>query len=75
MAITFAELSAILGQLWWPFFRIGAVFISMPFFRRLADPGLGAQPACPVDCGDHRALNARHAGGRLVLSHVAVFGL
>lgn len=32
MAITFAELSAILGQLWWPFFRIGAVFISMPFF-------------------------------------------
>ncbi|ENM5916363.1 flagellar biosynthetic protein FliR [Vibrio mimicus] len=32
MAITFAELSAILGQLWWPFFRVGAVFISMPFF-------------------------------------------
>ncbi|WP_325893165.1 flagellar biosynthetic protein FliR [Grimontia sp. NTOU-MAR1] len=32
MALTFAELSAILGQLWWPFFRIGAVFISMPFF-------------------------------------------
>ncbi|MCG6418181.1 flagellar biosynthetic protein FliR, partial [Vibrio fluvialis] len=28
MAITFAELSAILGQLWWPFFRVGAVFIS-----------------------------------------------
>jgi len=22
----------ILGQFWWPFFRIGAVFISMPFF-------------------------------------------
>lgn len=32
MAITFAELSAMLGQLWWPFFRVGAVFISMPFF-------------------------------------------
>ncbi|WP_399425641.1 flagellar biosynthetic protein FliR [Vibrio campbellii] len=32
MAITFAELSVILGQLWWPFFRVGAVFISMPFF-------------------------------------------
>lgn len=32
MNITFAELSAILGQLWWPFFRIGAVFISMPFY-------------------------------------------
>jgi flagellar biosynthetic protein FliR len=32
MAITFADLSSILGQLWWPFFRIGAVFISMPFF-------------------------------------------
>ncbi|MGR5131043.1 flagellar biosynthetic protein FliR [Vibrio alfacsensis] len=32
MVITFAELSAILGQFWWPFFRIGAVFISMPFF-------------------------------------------
>ncbi|CZF86032.1 flagellar biosynthetic protein FliR [Grimontia marina] len=32
MALTFGELSAILGQLWWPFFRIGAMFISMPFF-------------------------------------------
>ncbi|MDF2152617.1 flagellar biosynthetic protein FliR [Vibrio sp. CAU 1672] len=32
MAITFADLSSILGQLWWPFFRIGAVFIAMPFF-------------------------------------------
>ncbi|OEE58412.1 flagellar biosynthetic protein FliR [Enterovibrio norvegicus FF-33] len=32
MAITFAELSVMLGQLWWPFFRVGAVFISMPFF-------------------------------------------
>lgn len=31
MAITFADLSAILGQLWWPFFRVGAVFLSMPF--------------------------------------------
>lgn len=32
MAITFTELSSILGQLWWPFFRIGAAFIAMPFF-------------------------------------------
>ncbi|WP_435248333.1 flagellar biosynthetic protein FliR [Vibrio sp. nBUS_14] len=32
MAISFAELSMILGQFWWPFFRIGAVLISMPFF-------------------------------------------
>lgn len=32
MALTFVELSAWLGQLWWPFFRVGAVFLSMPFF-------------------------------------------
>jgi len=32
MDITFADLSRLLGQLWWPFFRVGAVFISMPFF-------------------------------------------
>ncbi|NOI30853.1 flagellar biosynthetic protein FliR [Vibrio coralliilyticus] len=32
MEVTFAEISRLLGQLWWPFFRIGAVFISMPFF-------------------------------------------
>lgn len=32
MQITFAELSAWLGQFWWPFFRVGAVFLSMPFF-------------------------------------------
>lgn len=32
MTVSFAELSMILGQLWWPFFRVGAVFISMPFF-------------------------------------------
>ncbi|MDD1781882.1 flagellar biosynthetic protein FliR [Enterovibrio sp. ZSDZ35] len=32
MAITFADLSVILGQLWWPFFRIGAAFLFMPFF-------------------------------------------
>ncbi|MDN3609463.1 flagellar biosynthetic protein FliR [Vibrio ostreicida] len=32
MEISFADLSRILGQLWWPFFRIGAVFLSMPFF-------------------------------------------
>jgi len=32
MDITFTDLSRLLGQLWWPFFRVGAVFISMPFF-------------------------------------------
>lgn len=32
MGITFAELSAMLGQLWWPFFRIGAALLFMPFF-------------------------------------------
>ncbi|NOH70289.1 flagellar biosynthetic protein FliR [Vibrio pectenicida] len=32
MDITFADISRIIGQLWWPFFRVGAVFISMPFF-------------------------------------------
>jgi len=32
MEISFADLSRLLGQLWWPFFRIGTVFISMPFF-------------------------------------------
>ncbi|GLT17544.1 flagellar biosynthetic protein FliR [Vibrio zhanjiangensis] len=32
MDITFADISRLLGQLWWPFFRVGAVFISMPFF-------------------------------------------
>ncbi|QXO18293.1 MULTISPECIES: flagellar biosynthetic protein FliR [Vibrio] len=32
MTLTFAELSAWMGQLWWPFFRIGAAFIAMPFF-------------------------------------------
>ncbi|WP_076587439.1 flagellar biosynthetic protein FliR [Vibrio ostreicida] len=32
MEISFADLSRIIGQLWWPFFRIGAVFLSMPFF-------------------------------------------
>lgn len=31
MSVSFADISQILGQLWWPFFRIGAVFISMPF--------------------------------------------
>lgn len=32
MALSFAEFNALLGQLWWPFFRIGAAMISMPFF-------------------------------------------
>jgi len=32
MDITFADISRIIGQLWGPFFRAGAVFISMPFF-------------------------------------------
>lgn len=32
MQLTFADLSQWLGQLWWPFFRIGAAFLSMPFF-------------------------------------------
>jgi flagellar biosynthetic protein FliR len=32
MLITFAELSSWIGQLWWPFFRVGAAFLSMPFF-------------------------------------------
>ncbi|MGP8305846.1 flagellar biosynthetic protein FliR [Vibrio sp. YIC-376] len=32
MEITFADISRILGQFWWPFFRVSAVFISMPFF-------------------------------------------
>lgn len=32
MQITFAEISQWLGQLWWPFFRIGAAFLAMPFF-------------------------------------------
>ncbi|MBR9786761.1 MAG: flagellar biosynthetic protein FliR [Vibrionaceae bacterium] len=31
MEITFADISRILGQFWWPFFRVSAVFISMPF--------------------------------------------
>lgn len=32
MQVTFAEISQWLGQLWWPFFRIGAAFLAMPFF-------------------------------------------
>ncbi|SHI12296.1 Flagellar biosynthetic protein FliR [Vibrio aerogenes CECT 7868] len=32
MEITFAQISSLLGQLWWPFFRLGAAFLSMPFF-------------------------------------------
>ncbi len=38
MELSFAELSSWLGQLWWPFFRIGAAFISMPFFGDLLIP-------------------------------------
>lgn len=32
MGVTFAEISAWLGQLWWPFFRLGAAMLAMPFF-------------------------------------------
>lgn len=32
MDITFADISRMIGQFWWPFFRVGTVFISMPFF-------------------------------------------
>ncbi|PSV21236.1 flagellar biosynthetic protein FliR [Photobacterium leiognathi subsp. mandapamensis] len=32
MAISFAELNALLAQFWWPFFRIGAAMLAMPFF-------------------------------------------
>ncbi len=32
MSISFDELSVILGQFWWPFFRILSAFLSMPFF-------------------------------------------
>ncbi|GEM75188.1 flagellar biosynthetic protein FliR [Vibrio sagamiensis] len=32
MAITFEELSVILGQFWWPFFRVFAVLVSLPFY-------------------------------------------
>ncbi|PSU32277.1 flagellar biosynthetic protein FliR [Photobacterium lutimaris] len=29
--LTFAEITAMAGQLWWPFFRISAAFMTMPF--------------------------------------------
>ncbi|OLQ79144.1 flagellar biosynthetic protein FliR [Photobacterium proteolyticum] len=32
MNVTFAEISTWLGQLWWPFFRMGAAMLAMPFF-------------------------------------------
>ncbi len=38
MAITFAQLSSWMGQLWWPFFRIGAAMIFMPFFGNALIP-------------------------------------
>ncbi len=38
MDITFAQLSSWLGQYWWPFFRIGAVFLSSPFFGNALIP-------------------------------------
>ncbi|MFI3276426.1 flagellar biosynthetic protein FliR [Vibrio sp.] len=31
-ALSFAEITAMLGQVWWPFFRLSAAFITMPFF-------------------------------------------
>ncbi|MGF1698149.1 flagellar biosynthetic protein FliR [Vibrio kyushuensis] len=30
--LTFAEITSIIGQLWWPFFRFSAAFMAMPFF-------------------------------------------
>ncbi|CAM2906661.1 flagellar biosynthetic protein FliR [Vibrio diazotrophicus] len=38
MELSFSEISSWLGQLWWPFFRIGAAFISMPIFGDLLIP-------------------------------------
>ena len=32
MDITFVDISRMIGQFWWPFFRVGKAFISMPFF-------------------------------------------
>lgn len=32
MNVTFAEISTWLGQFWWPFFRMGAAMLAMPFF-------------------------------------------
>lgn len=32
MLVSFADISAWLGQLWWPFFRMGAAMLAMPFF-------------------------------------------
>lgn len=32
MGVTFAEISVWLGQFWWPFFRLGAAMLAMPFF-------------------------------------------
>lgn len=31
-AVSFAEITALLGQVWWPFFRLSAAFITMPFY-------------------------------------------
>ncbi|MGR5120362.1 flagellar biosynthetic protein FliR [Vibrio astriarenae] len=31
-ALSFAEITAMLGQVWWPFFRLSAAFLTMPFF-------------------------------------------
>ncbi len=38
MDITSAQLSSWLGQYWWPFFRIGAVFLFSPFFGNALIP-------------------------------------
>ncbi len=38
MELSFSEISSWLGQLWWPFFRIATVFISMPFFGDMLIP-------------------------------------
>ncbi|MDX1301075.1 MAG: flagellar biosynthetic protein FliR [Photobacterium sp.] len=32
MQLSFADITAWLGQLWWPFFRMGAALLAMPFF-------------------------------------------
>ncbi len=31
LALTFADITAIIGQLWWPMFRFSAAFMTMPF--------------------------------------------
>ncbi|QUJ68693.1 flagellar biosynthetic protein FliR [Photobacterium sp. GJ3] len=38
MDLTFAQITAWLGQVWWPFFRLGAALVAMPFFGDGAIP-------------------------------------